>query len=105
MKTLSISLVSIIIAKQNDHTSQGTHHVDTSVVLLITSNSNLLMTCVFNFVLWKRYMEENPRAGLQDDESDVEIEYDEDGNPIAPKKSKVLFHVKNIKTECSLKAI
>jgi hypothetical protein len=34
-------------------------------------------------------MEENPRAGLQDDESDVEIEYDEDGNPIAPKKSKV----------------
>ena len=34
-------------------------------------------------------MEENPRAGLQDEESDVEIEYDEDGNPIAPKKSKV----------------
>lgn len=34
-------------------------------------------------------MEENPRAGLQDDESDVEVEYDEDGNPIAPKKSKV----------------
>ncbi|KAG8268476.1 ATP-dependent RNA helicase ddx42 [Homalodisca vitripennis] len=37
-----------------------------------------------------RYMEENPRAGLQDDESDVEIEYDEDGNPIAPKKSKII---------------
>lgn len=35
-------------------------------------------------------MEENPRAGLQEDESDNEIEYDEDGNPIAPKKSKVM---------------
>lgn len=35
-------------------------------------------------------MEENPRAGLQEDESDYEIEYDEDGNPIAPKKSKVI---------------
>ncbi len=35
-------------------------------------------------------MEENPRAGLQDDESENEIEYDEDGNPIAPKKSKVI---------------
>ncbi|XP_065203685.1 ATP-dependent RNA helicase DDX42 [Planococcus citri] len=37
-----------------------------------------------------RYMEENPRAGLQEDESDNEIEYDEDGNPIAPKKSKII---------------
>ncbi|XKL60783.1 hypothetical protein PGB90_007840 [Kerria lacca] len=37
-----------------------------------------------------RYMEENPRAGLQEDESDYEIEYDEDGNPIAPKKSKII---------------
>lgn len=36
-------------------------------------------------------MEENPRAGLQDDESDVDIEYDEDGNPLAPKKSKVSY--------------
>ncbi|XP_071446281.1 ATP-dependent RNA helicase DDX42 [Hetaerina americana] len=35
-----------------------------------------------------RYMEENPNAGVVDDESDQEIEYDEDGNPIAPKKSK-----------------
>lgn len=45
-----------------------------------------------NFVLqfFCRYMEENPRAGLQEDESDNEIEYDEDGNPIAPKKSKVI---------------
>ena len=33
-------------------------------------------------------MEENPNAGTQNDESDNEIEYDEDGNPIAPKKSK-----------------
>uniref|UniRef100_T1PHR0 ATP-dependent RNA helicase DDX42 n=1 Tax=Musca domestica TaxID=7370 RepID=T1PHR0_MUSDO len=35
-----------------------------------------------------RYMEENPQAGLRDDNSDVEIEYDEDGNPIAPPKKK-----------------
>lgn len=35
-----------------------------------------------------RYMEENPNAGLRDDGSDVEIDYDEDGNPIAPPKNK-----------------
>ncbi|XP_014485169.1 PREDICTED: ATP-dependent RNA helicase DDX42 [Dinoponera quadriceps] len=35
-----------------------------------------------------RYMEENPTAGLQQEESDQEIEYDEDGNPIAPSKKK-----------------
>ncbi|KAK0165929.1 hypothetical protein PV328_004405 [Microctonus aethiopoides] len=35
-----------------------------------------------------RYMEENPNAGVQQDESDQEIEYDEDGNPIAPIKKK-----------------
>ncbi|XP_039965124.1 ATP-dependent RNA helicase DDX42 [Bactrocera neohumeralis] len=35
-----------------------------------------------------RYMEENPNAGLRDDGSDIEIEYDEDGNPIAPPKKK-----------------
>ena len=33
-------------------------------------------------------MEENPLAGVQNDDSDQEIEYDEDGNPIAPKKNK-----------------
>jgi len=33
-------------------------------------------------------MEENPTAGLQQEESDQEIEYDEDGNPIAPPKKK-----------------
>lgn len=33
-------------------------------------------------------MEENPNAGLQLDDSDQEIEYDEDGNPIAPPKKK-----------------
>ncbi|RZF40698.1 hypothetical protein LSTR_LSTR007989 [Laodelphax striatellus] len=37
-----------------------------------------------------RYMEENPRAGMQDEDSDLELEYDEDGNPIAPKKSKII---------------
>lgn len=38
-----------------------------------------------------RYMEENPNAGLapQDDEH-PEIEYDEDGNPIAPDKKKII---------------
>lgn len=35
-----------------------------------------------------RYMEENPQAGLRDDNSDVEIDYDEEGNPIAPPKKK-----------------
>ncbi|EFN83169.1 ATP-dependent RNA helicase DDX42 [Harpegnathos saltator] len=35
-----------------------------------------------------RYMEENPTAGLQQEESDQEIDYDEDGNPIAPLKKK-----------------
>lgn len=35
-----------------------------------------------------RYMEENPTAGLIDEGSDQEIEYDEDGNPIAPPRKK-----------------
>ncbi|EDW05091.1 GH23229 [Drosophila grimshawi] len=35
-----------------------------------------------------RYMEENPNAGLRDEGSDPEIDYDEDGNPIAPPKKK-----------------
>ncbi|XP_039487330.1 ATP-dependent RNA helicase DDX42 [Drosophila santomea] len=35
-----------------------------------------------------RYMKENPNAGLRDEGSDQEIEYDEDGNPIAPPKKK-----------------
>uniref|UniRef100_A0A8D8UNV4 ATP-dependent RNA helicase DDX42 n=1 Tax=Cacopsylla melanoneura TaxID=428564 RepID=A0A8D8UNV4_9HEMI len=37
-----------------------------------------------------RYMEENPNAGLQDNDSDAELEYDQDGNPIAPRKSKYI---------------
>lgn len=37
-----------------------------------------------------RYMEENPLAGVQNEESDPECEYDEDGNPIAPAKSKYI---------------
>ena len=36
-----------------------------------------------------RYMEENPTAGQEKEPSDDELEYDEDGNPIAPAKSKV----------------
>ncbi|XP_058832489.1 ATP-dependent RNA helicase DDX42 [Topomyia yanbarensis] len=36
-----------------------------------------------------RYMEENPNAGIQDgDGSDAELEYDEEGNPIAPPKKR-----------------
>lgn len=34
------------------------------------------------------YMEENPMAGLIDDTSDTEIDYDEDGNPIAPPRKR-----------------
>lgn len=34
------------------------------------------------------YMEENPMAGVVDDSSDVEVEYDEDGNPIAPPRKR-----------------
>ncbi|KAL3197752.1 hypothetical protein MRX96_044741 [Rhipicephalus microplus] len=37
-----------------------------------------------------RYIEENPNAGADKDDSDVELEYDEDGNPIAPVKSKYI---------------
>lgn len=35
-----------------------------------------------------RYMEENPNAGLRDEGSDLEIEYDEDGNPKASSRKK-----------------
>lgn len=35
-----------------------------------------------------RYMEENPNAGLKDDEEELDIDYDQDGNPIAPPKKK-----------------
>ncbi|KAG0431152.1 hypothetical protein HPB47_022037 [Ixodes persulcatus] len=37
-----------------------------------------------------RYVEENPNAGADKDDSDLELEYDEDGNPIAPVKSKYI---------------
>ncbi|XP_076348587.1 ATP-dependent RNA helicase DDX42 isoform X4 [Tachypleus tridentatus] len=37
-----------------------------------------------------RYMEENPNAGVDKEDSDQELEYDEDGNPIAPPKSKYI---------------
>lgn len=36
-----------------------------------------------------RYMEENP-LNNGDDASDVEVEYDEDGNPLAPPKNKII---------------
>lgn len=37
-----------------------------------------------------RYMEENPMAGVQNEDSDNEIEYDEDGNPIVTVKKKII---------------
>lgn len=38
-----------------------------------------------------RYMEENPNAGLLPVEDDTpEVEYDEDGNPIAPDKKRII---------------
>lgn len=38
-----------------------------------------------------RYMEENPNAGVLDEGSDPEVEYDEDGNPIAPTVTKKII--------------
>lgn len=35
-------------------------------------------------------MEENPLAGVLNEDSDGEIEYDEDGNPIPPPKNKII---------------
>lgn len=38
-----------------------------------------------------RYMEENPNAGVTPiDEDHPEVEYDEDGNPIAPDKKRII---------------
>jgi ferredoxin len=37
-----------------------------------------------------RYMEENPMAGVINDEED-DVQYDSDGNPIAGERSKVPF--------------
>lgn len=37
-----------------------------------------------------KYLEENPNAGLLEDNSGDELEYDEDGNPIAPSKKRII---------------
>lgn len=37
-----------------------------------------------------RYMEENPNAGVINEEEGIDIEYDEDGNPIPPEKKKII---------------
>ena len=38
---------------------------------------------------YQKWLEENPNAGrIGDDDDDLPIDYDEDGNPIAPPKSK-----------------
>lgn len=37
-----------------------------------------------------RYMEENPNAGIHDEGSDIEVEYDEDGNPIIKHVKKII---------------
>ena len=36
-----------------------------------------------------RYMEENPLAGVNMDDDELDIEYDEDGNAIIPEHKKV----------------
>lgn len=38
-------------------------------------------------------MDENPNAGKVDEESDIELEYDDDGNPVVPVKSKVCINL------------
>lgn len=59
------------------------------VLPFIFLHIKIIIRKIFQFcVLFLRYMEENPTAGLQQEESDQEIEYDEDGNPIAPPKKK-----------------
>ena len=35
-------------------------------------------------------MEENPNAGLNNEDEDIEVEYDEDGNPIVINKKKII---------------
>lgn len=40
-----------------------------------------------------RYMEENPTAGLVNDEEDI-FDYDEEGNPIIPDKKVFMFCIK-----------
>ena len=37
-----------------------------------------------------RYMEENPLAGVNMDDDEMDIEYDEDGNAIIPDYKKVI---------------
>lgn len=37
-----------------------------------------------------KYMEENPNAGIVDENSGDELEYDQDGNPIAPAKKRYI---------------
>lgn len=38
-----------------------------------------------------RYMAENPTAGLTQEEEDENIDYDSDGNPIAPATKKIIM--------------
>lgn len=38
-----------------------------------------------------RYMAENPTAGLTQEEEDENIDYDSDGNPIAPTTKKIIL--------------
>ncbi|EEB17484.1 DEAD box ATP-dependent RNA helicase, putative [Pediculus humanus corporis] len=47
-----------------------------------------------------RYMEENPLAGVQNEDSDIELEYDEDGNPIPPAKNKDIDPLPPIDHSC-----
>lgn len=38
-----------------------------------------------------RYMAENPTAGLTQEEDEEEVDYDSDGNPIAPTTKKIIL--------------
>ncbi len=38
----------------------------------------------------RRWLEENPNAGKDEDDEDLNVEYDADGNPIAPDKIKYI---------------
>lgn len=38
-----------------------------------------------------RYMAENPTAGLTQEEEEEDVEYDSDGNPIAPTTKKIIL--------------
>ena len=47
---------------------------------------------MFYIIKWNLRLEENPNAGLlnQDQDDDQDLDYDEDGNLIVPERSKLI---------------